>query len=113
MKGNGAARSYQRRHLVDDSLWLRNIHQHQPSGGQVKRFTGKASGFSISLKDLDIPDVVVRQMLSGQRHRVRIDLDANHGACRPHPLREDFETSQRAATDLHGAKAGSYADAIE
>jgi hypothetical protein len=78
MKSDHTAWLHQSHHLIDNSLRFRNIHKHQPSRSQIKRFTRNASGVGVSLMNLDIPDLVVRQMLSGEPHGVRIDLHANY-----------------------------------
>jgi hypothetical protein len=113
MKSDHTAWFHQSHHLVDNSLRFRNIHKHQPSSRQIKRFTRKASGFGVSLMDLDIPDLVVRQVLSGEPHEVRIDLNTNYGARRTYSPRQDFKAAERPAANLYSSRVRSYADPVE
>src|SRR5208283_5986964 len=92
MKSDHAARFYQRDHLADDSLRLWNVYQHEPRRRQIKRFTRQVRGLAVALTDLDVADLSIRQVPSGECDSISTDLYSNYGALRPDSLREDFET---------------------
>jgi len=65
------------------------------------------------LTDLDIPDLLISQVPSGECDSISTDLYSNYGAFRSDSLREDFETAQRTAAQLYGPGALHNANSLE
>ena len=94
--------------LRQRSLRLRHIDQDETRCREIEGCSGQPSGSSITLHHVDIPEVALRNELSGEGESLRAPLDSHDAPRRANPLGEEIETTVRPAADLDDALAAGY-----
>ena len=78
MEGNPTSRSHECSRFGDDLLRLRHIDQDETRCREIEGCSGQPSGSSITLHHVDIPEVALRNELSGEGDSLRAPLDSHY-----------------------------------